>query len=117
MSLPLRTVLVVDDDNSMRGLLVDFLREEGYATLTAKDGDQALRVATERRPDIVLSDVMMPGVDGLALAAVFARWAPPVPVVLMSAVFGPRPVGTPFLPKPFDLDQMLAVLTAAMNGG
>lgn len=117
MSLLLQTVLVVDDDESVRGLLAEFLQEEGYATLTAENGEQALRAATDRRPDIVLSDVMMPGVDGLALAAVFARWAPPVPVVLMSAVFGPRPAGTPFVPKPFDLNEMLAVLMATIDGG
>jgi len=109
------TVLVVDDEQAVRQMLVDVLLEEGYTTLTAENGADAIEVATARRPDLVLSDVMMPGLDGVTLAAVFARWDPPVPVVLMSAIFGPRSDGTPVLPKPFDLDDMLAVVAATMD--
>ena len=99
----------------MLELLVEILREEGYATLAAENGAAALAIATARRPDIVLSDMMMPGLDGAALAAAFARWVPPVPVVLMSAAGRHQPVGdTPFVQKPFDLDQMLAVLAATI---
>lgn len=108
-------VLVVDDEPAVRRLLVEVLRDEGYQTLAAEDGARALEMAAKRRPDIVLSDVMMPRLDGLALAARFARWDPPVPVILMSAVYATRLPGVPFVAKPFDLDTVLSVLAAMVD--
>jgi CheY-like chemotaxis protein len=57
-------VLVADDDADVLELLVFRLERAGYAVITAADGEEALRLARERRPDVCLVDVMMPGRDG-----------------------------------------------------
>lgn len=58
-------VLVVDDHDDAREVFSQLLQLEGYTTLEASDGDSAVRIALERRPDIVLMDVGMPGMDGI----------------------------------------------------
>jgi CheY-like chemotaxis protein len=60
-------VLVADDDADVRELVVFRLEHEGYAVVTAGDGEEAFAVARERRPDVCLIDVMMPGLDGYEL--------------------------------------------------
>lgn len=106
------TVLIVDDEPDVRRILLEILRDEGYQAIAAEDGSRALELAASRRPDIVLSDVAMPLLDGVTLARRLARWNPPIPVVLMSAAHSSR-IGTlPFIAKPFDLDDMLAMLEA-----
>src|SRR5690606_23937872 len=61
------TILVVEDEYALAGLLRDMLQEEGYAVVLASNGSQALEQLAETRPDLILSDVMMPGMDGRAL--------------------------------------------------
>ena len=107
------TVLIVDDEPDVRRILVDVFRDEGYQAIAAEDGWRALEVAARCRPDIVLSDVAMPRLDGVALAARLAHWNPPIPVVLMSAAHMGEIGQVPFIAKPFDLDDMLAVVEAA----
>jgi CheY-like chemotaxis protein len=104
------TVLIVDDEPDVRRILLDVLRDEGYQVITAEDGSRALELAANYHPDIVLSDVAMPRLDGVTLAHRLAHWNPPIPVVLMSAAHS-RGVGTmPFIAKPFDLDDMLDMI-------
>ena len=62
------TVLVVEDDESLRELLADVLAFSGYRVLTAMDGQQALDVAATESPDLVVSDLMMPVLNGCDLA-------------------------------------------------
>lgn len=104
------TVLIVDDEPDLRNVLMDVLRDEGHRAFGAEDGGHALELVADRRPDVVLSDVAMPRLDGVALAAALARCIPPIPVVLMSAVHTGRVGQLPFLSKPFDLDVMLATI-------
>ena len=59
-----RTVLVVDDDKSVRDLIAVILECEGFAVITAANGEEALRLAAELHPDLVTLDVMMPDMDG-----------------------------------------------------
>jgi adenylate cyclase len=58
------TVLVVDDDPNVRALITSFLAAEGYDSITASDGQEALRLARERKPSVITLDVIMPGLDG-----------------------------------------------------
>lgn len=104
-------VLVVDDERSIAELLAEFLEGVGYAVFVATDGRSALAIARREHPALVLTDLMMPGLDG----AEFVRnlRASPItnniPVVLMSSI-RPNPEAienVPFLPKPFDLDDVL----------
>ncbi len=116
------TVLVVDDERTIRELVVEVLRDEGYAAVGAADGRAALEAMEEVEPDLVLMDVMMPGLDGRG--AYLAMRARPqglsVPVVLLSAVADPArlpPGVAAFLPKPFDLEQLLALVARLLAGG
>ena len=110
-----RTLLVVEDEPSIADLLALVLREEGYLVAVAGDGRAALRRLGEGGCDLVLSDVMMPYLDGLGLAR--AMRADPalraIPLILMSAVYrwpdGAVP-HAPFVAKPFDLDQILTTV-------
>ena len=115
------TVLVVDDEPTIRELVVEVLRLEGYAAVGAADGRAALAAMEEAAPDLVLMDVMMPGLDGRA--AYLAMRARPagvaIPVVLMSAAADPArlPAGVAaFLPKPFDLEQLLGLVARLLEG-
>ncbi|MCA1840516.1 MAG: response regulator transcription factor [Actinomycetota bacterium] len=109
-------VLVVEDDDSVRSLLVMLLRAEGYDASEAKDGSIALEVADQRRPDLVILDLMLPGVDGEAV--VRGMWASPslvdVPVVVVSAKYEALDdlrdlIGADnVFPKPFDEDNLMA---------
>lgn len=109
-------ILIVDDETAIVRLLQELLAEEGYETLTASDGREALQQVQEARPDVVLSDVMMPFVNGLELARAIAENPAyrTIPVVLMTA--GGRAVvaeGTPHaavVAKPFELEQLLGTL-------
>jgi CheY-like chemotaxis protein len=81
------TVLVVDDDAEIRSAVVGILRRAGYTVLEAGDGSEALAVANQSRPDLVLLDMNLPGKDGVQIAREF-KGIPllaPVPLVALSA--------------------------------
>jgi DNA-binding response OmpR family regulator len=88
--MPYRTpsILVVDDDPSVRSLLATLLKIEGYAVRAVEDGFTALRSVEDARPDCVVLDVMMPGMDGhQVLRALRSRTdGSRVPVVMLTAV-------------------------------
>jgi CheY-like chemotaxis protein len=113
------TILVVDDEPVIRELLVQVLRDEGYATVTAGDGVAALESLESGDIDLVLTDTMMPRLDGVALIRTMRKR--PVlntmPVVLLSAAGRPALDGMGdcvFLPKPFDLTSLLAAVADAV---
>jgi CheY-like chemotaxis protein len=107
-------VLIVEDEPSIRRLIAVFLRALGFETLTAPDAASARRILESASPDVVLSDVRLPGGDdGVSLAAEI-RADPEhasTPVVLMSAYPEPREhLADEFLPKPFEPDSLEAVV-------
>jgi two-component system response regulator MtrA len=78
------SVLVVDDEHAIRALLGEGLREEGFAVTTARSAEDALRLVERDAPDVVLLDLVLPGMGGLDLAhEIHARW--PVSIIAMSA--------------------------------
>jgi two-component system, chemotaxis family, chemotaxis protein CheY len=104
-------VLVVDDDKDIRDLLSDALRAEGYSVLSARHGAEALERLRACRPDLILLDLMMPVMDGLAFMA--AKDSDPVihdiPVIAMTAATRNHVEGAvTLMRKPFDLDVFLA---------
>jgi CheY-like chemotaxis protein len=115
MSSNLKTVLVVDDEPVLRTIVREILHEEGYAVIEAADGRVMLEIMARERPDLVLMDVMMPGIDGRE-AYRQLRSRPEhrdVPVVMMSA--GVRPIRLDpsiagFMAKPFDLTQLVELV-------
>jgi two-component system NtrC family response regulator len=108
-----RTILVVDDEGAQRTVLAGFLRKRGLETLTAANADEALRVAAARTLDLVLTDLNMPGKDGLALLDGLKGINPDVPVIVMTAfgtvstaVDAMKRGAADYLTKPIDLDEL-----------
>ncbi len=110
----MKTVLVVDDEEAVVEFVGSLLEDIGYRVLRAYDGRAALDVTRREHPDLVLTDIMMPIMNGLELCQ--QLHASPdtasIPVILMTAgrlSAGDCP-GTLLLPKPFDLDTLEEVV-------
>lgn len=109
-------ILVVDDEPNIASALAIVLIDEGHTVLTAANGAEAVALLTRQRVDLIVSDIMMPMVDGLTLVRHLRRRGDRTPVVLMSAAPGrvaPIP-GVRLVAKPFDLDEMLTVVEHAL---
>lgn len=114
-------VLVVEDEASIRSILVDILTEDGYAVKSAADGKEALASLAGWDPDVIVLDKQMPHMDGTAFADAYRRRSGPhAPIVALcavrdavewAAVIGARAVVT----KPFDVHTLLATVAAAMD--
>jgi len=105
-----RRVLVVDDDRDIRGVVSDVLRAEGYEVVTACDGLEALVVASQQHPDVILLDLMMPVMSGRQFRAEQSRdpTLARVPVVVMSAFPQTSDLGAAgYLSKPFDITELI----------
>jgi two-component system, NtrC family, response regulator AtoC len=116
------TILVADDDRTIRRNLVLLLRSEGYQTLEAADGDEALSKVGKDSPDAVLLDLKMPGRGGLDVLAALEPVLAELPVIVITALGGSaaaieamRRGAYDYLTKPFDLDEVLLTLTRALK--
>jgi len=114
-------VLVVDDDAPSRKMIGFLLREEGYTVLSAGSGPEALALLDKEMPDLVILDVMMPGMDGLEVCRRIRRIAD-LPIIFLSAkgemadrVAGLDSGGDDYLPKPFEPTELLARVRAVMR--
>lgn len=113
-------ILVVDDEFGVAELLQAVLEDEGHRVLTAIHGRAALERIAQDRPDLILTDYMMPVMDGAALIA--ALQANPrlsgIPVALMSSLpqesIAEAVGGVPFLRKPFRIADVLAIVSEAL---
>lgn len=109
-------LLVVDDEPSLRTSLSLVLRQLGYDVRSAGDGFSALSEIREETPDILLSDLNMPGMSGFELLSVVRRRFPEIPVIAMSGTFSGSkvPHGVPadaFYEKSSGIDLLLATIT------
>jgi CheY-like chemotaxis protein len=118
----METVLVVDDEQGILEALADLLREEGYRVQTAAHGREALERMAELKPDLVLTDWMMPVLDGPALIARI-RSEPAfqgVALMAMSAVdvmaLRRQHPDLLFLQKPFDINTLMREVRTALDG-
>jgi two-component system response regulator (stage 0 sporulation protein F) len=87
-STAIRRVLVVDDDPSLRNLLAQTLQGAGYQTFMAEDGRDARMQVEERSIDLVITDLAMPGEEGMELIRTLKKKQPDVKIVAMSGAFG-----------------------------
>lgn len=113
-------VLVVDDDASVRKVLGALLENAGWTTTRAATGEEALDLVRAADPDVVVSDLKMPGMDGLELLGHLRVSYPEIPVVLLTAhgsvdaaVEAMKRGAHDFLTKPFDKEQVLAIVESA----
>jgi two-component system, NtrC family, response regulator AtoC len=121
MTPPRATVLVVEDDRDMRLLLEDELRESGYEVLTAAEGGEALAWLKSAPVDVIVTDLVMPGMDGRELLEEVHRSNQDVPIIITtafgtieSAVDAMKAGAYHYLPKPFGMDHMQAALENAL---
>jgi two-component system response regulator MprA len=117
-------VLIVDDEPGIRAVLASSLEFEGYAVRTAVDGRAALAEVERARPDLVVLDVLMPGMDGLTACRRLRAADPHLPVLMLTArdLTGDRVAGLDagaddYLAKPFELDELLARVRAVLRRG
>jgi two-component system, OmpR family, response regulator MprA len=116
------TVLLAEDDRAIRESLARALELEGYLVVGVDDGVQALTRARRDAFDVLVLDVMMPGLDGLGVCRVLRADGSPVPVLMLTArvetqdrVAGLDAGADDYLPKPFELDELLARLRALLR--
>jgi CheY-like chemotaxis protein len=111
-------VLVVDDDPDVLASLCDALGSEGYDVAGARDGIEALEAIAERRPDLIVTDLMMPTMTGFELLAALHDnpELASIPTLIITAARGPvaqeEARGSVVLPKPLDLDRLLRAISA-----
>ena len=108
-----RSVLIVDDEEIIRALLSDWLELAGYETHAASDGFEGLRLLGEYRPNLVISDIMMPEMDGYEFCRL-VRKSTNVPIMMITGVAGDdkeevrRELGiNDYMTKPFDMEEVL----------
>src|SRR5688572_5418872 len=113
MAAAARKILVVDDEAAARTALNDFLASLGYAVEVAGDGVAALQHFTEAVPDLVVTDLDMPNMDGMTLIRALRERHPRLPVIVVTsaaelhtAVEAMRAGATDYLLKPVDLDEL-----------
>jgi DNA-binding NtrC family response regulator len=113
-------VLVVDDEASARSGLEKLLRQSGYVVDTAKDGKEALALVAENSPEVVLTDLKMPEMDGMTLLAKLRESDRDLPVIVAtafgdvtSAVAAMRAGASDYLTKPIDIDALLVAIERA----
>ena len=118
------TILIADDEPGIRDALESCLVFEGYEVRTAPDGRAALAEIERSRPDLVLLDVRMPGMDGLTACRRLRAHDPHLPVLMLTArdMTGDRVAGLDagaddYLAKPFELDELLARVRALLRRG
>jgi two-component system, OmpR family, response regulator MprA len=115
-------VLVVDDDRRLRDMLRRALESAGYEVDAAEDGGRALAAISGRTFDLVVLDVLMPGVDGLGVARRLRGRGDPIPILMLTArdgvtdrVAGLDSGADDYLVKPFSIDELLARVRALLR--
>lgn len=117
-----RTILVVDDEDEIRQSLRGVLSDEGFAVLEAGDGRRALEMVRAEPPDLVVLDVWLPEIDGIALLEQIKALHPRLPVVIIcghanieAAVRATRLGASDFIEKPFSIEALLGSIERALG--
>jgi len=117
------TVMVVDDEKSLRDTVALFLQADNYRVVTAPSGDKAIQAAQQELPDLVLLDLVMPGMSGVEVLKALHYMRPELPVIILtghpdSALLTEalRYPPVTLLPKPVDRDQLLGAVRRVLEG-
>lgn len=116
-----KTILVVDDEKPIVDILTYNLQKEGYATLEANDGEEAIKIANEQKPDLILLDIMLPKIDGLTVCKKL-RHTLNVPILILSAkdeeidkILGLELGADDYITKPFSVRELMARVKANLR--
>lgn len=116
-------ILVVDDEKNLVEMLAKYLTERGYSVVRAHDGEEGLKKVREEKPDLIIMDIHMPGIDGYHAIQELQRSEGPearIPVIVLSVrgkmkdVFGPEDI-VDFVDKPFKLEELLAKIKSVLS--
>lgn len=117
-----RTVLVVDDEKSIVDILKFNLEKEQFMTLCAYDGPDGLKLAREKNPDLILLDVMLPGMDGFEVCRSLRGEGSNIPIIMLTAreeetdkVMGLELGADDYITKPFSVRELMARIKANMR--
>jgi two-component system nitrogen regulation response regulator NtrX len=117
-----RTILVVDDEESIRQSLSGILMDEGFEVLTAGSGEEAIRLAEDEMPNLILLDIWLPGMDGIEALKYIKSEFPAIPVIMMSghgtietAVKATKLGAFDFIEKPLSLEKMILIINHALD--
>lgn len=121
-NVPVRKVLIVDDEPDFVTLLAARLEANHYEVVTAQDGKEGLQKIRQERPDVVLLDIMLPKMDGLQVLRAIRRTSKRLPVFMITAFADPdrfsrakRLEASGFLVKSEDMDQEIRNITASLH--
>jgi len=120
----LNKILIVDDDTQLRQSFQKLLTDEGYEISTAPTGEQGISMVKQQVPDLVIMDVRLPGIDGLATFQAMRKIEPKLPVIVMTA-FGTTETAIEatklgafdFVLKPFDVPEILTLIEQSIEAG
>ena len=121
-----KTILVVDDEPNIVRTVSDRLKMSGYRVIAAADGQEAIDRALEEKPDLILLDVLMPGLDGHAALERLRQMEETrsVPVIMLTALDQTQHVArasslgvADYVVKPFDIVSLLQKVKSALSGG
>jgi DNA-binding response OmpR family regulator len=117
-----KTILVIEDDVSILTGLKDNLEYEGYAVITETNGERGLQKALHKKPDLVLLDIMLPGMNGYEVCRKVKKESPDLPVIMITArgsemdkVSGLDIGADDYVTKPFSIPELMARIRVAMR--
>jgi two-component system NtrC family response regulator len=118
----MQTILVVDDEPNYRLIISELLKDEGYETFTAGSGEEAMKVVRETDLDLIITDMLMPGMTGLELLTEAKIFNPDLPIIMITAfgevekaVAAMQAGAFNYLTKPFNNDELLVSIKKAID--
>jgi two-component system OmpR family response regulator len=118
---PISTILIVDDDRDIRSLLAEYLENNGYRVFAAADGNAMWPLLEQKKPELLVLDLNMPGEDGLSLCRKL-RVTSALPVIMLTArsdpldrILGLEMGADDYLPKPFEPRELLARIRSVLR--
>jgi CheY-like chemotaxis protein len=121
----MKNILIIDDDDLFRGMTKKLLEKSGYTVAEASDGQSGLKVAAEMSPDLIVTDIIMPNMDGLETITALRKNEPTMKIIAVSG--GGRIASTCYLPtakvmgahksfdKPFDHNEFLEAIKELLS--
>ncbi len=117
-----KTILVVDDESTIREVIRRYLERDGYTVVEAATGRTALEIASREKPDLIVLDLMLPGVDGLALTRQLRERGSQVPIIMLTAkgstadrIHGLDTGADDYLAKPFSPQELMSRIRAVLR--